>query len=89
MRLRGKSSRANNDGFVDITTIGISSSEDDDEDIEDPIEDADRADLRELRRPADAHHGAEPTSAIPFSSRPATRIVKMLAESVEGARRRL
>jgi chromodomain-helicase-DNA-binding protein 4 len=50
MRLRGKSSRANNDGFVDITTIGISSSEDDDEDIEDPIEDDDDDDLAPRRR---------------------------------------
>ena len=36
MRLRGRTSRANNDGFVDITTVDISSSEDDD--LEDDVE---------------------------------------------------
>ncbi|XPS69142.1 hypothetical protein M3J09_001422 [Ascochyta lentis] len=34
MRLRGRTARATNDGFVDITTIGISSSEDDSNDDE-------------------------------------------------------
>ncbi|KAJ4339411.1 hypothetical protein N0V95_007789 [Ascochyta clinopodiicola] len=34
MRLRGKTSKVNNDGFVDITTIDISSSEDDSDDDE-------------------------------------------------------
>ncbi|KAF3051769.1 hypothetical protein E8E11_010546 [Didymella keratinophila] len=61
MRLRGKISRANNDGFVDITTIGISSSEDDD-DIEDPIEDDDDDELaprRGQRRPGRPARGGK------------------------------
>lgn len=55
MRLRGKSPRAKNDGFVDITTVDISSSED--EDIED--EEDELAPRRRQRRPGRPLKGAK------------------------------
>ncbi|KAF3040471.1 hypothetical protein E8E12_004481 [Didymella heteroderae] len=76
MRLRGKSSRANNDGYVDITTIDISSSEDDD--IGDPIEDADDDDLvprRRQRRPGRPSKSAKSNGRTPRNrSRPSDPI---------------